>query len=135
MPKMMRFIAIFSTAGAALAAAFFQYFQAGTLLTLAITFGTIAYHFGIRLLTGLFYNAWMKNRADYTKKWYRVHPWETKLYRFLRVKAWKNKMPANDPLAFSSNRHTWDEVAQAMCQSELIHETNMALSFIPVIAS
>ena len=39
------------------------------------------------------------------------------------------------PEAFSVRNHTWDEIAQTMCQSELVHETNMILSFIPLTAS
>ena len=31
--------------------------------------------------------------------------------------------------------HTWDEIAQAMCQAELVHETIVVLSFLPVAAS
>ncbi len=77
----------------------------------------------------------MKNRADYTKKWYQIYPWENKLYQFLRVKAWKNKMPTYNPESFSYKKHSWNEIAQAMCQSELVHETNIILSFIPLIVS
>lgn len=104
-------------------------------LTLAITFGTIMYHLGIRLLVGLLYNVGMKNQADYTRKWYQVHSWENKLYKFLKVKTWKDKMPTYNPEFFSTKKHTWDEIAQAMCQSELVHETNMILSFLPLIAA
>lgn len=35
---------------------------------------------------------------------------------------------------FSIQNHSWDEIAQAMCQAELVHETNMVLSFLPMIA-
>ena len=35
---------------------------------------------------------------------------------------------------FSIKKHTWHEIAQAMCQAELVHETNMALGFLPLIA-
>ena len=44
-------------------------------------------------------------------------------------------MPTYDPDTFSNKKHTWDEIAQAMCQAELIHETNIVLSFVPLIAS
>lgn len=44
-------------------------------------------------------------------------------------------MPAYNPETFSPKNHTWDEIAQAMCQSELVHETNMVLSFVPLIAA
>ena len=39
-------------------------------LTLAITFGTFGYHFCVRLLIGGIYSAAMRNRADYTKRWF-----------------------------------------------------------------
>lgn len=44
-------------------------------------------------------------------------------------------MPAYSPDTFSNKKHTWDEIAQAMCQSELVHETNIVLSFAPLVAS
>jgi len=66
------------------------------ILSLAITFGTIAYHFIIRLLVGYLIDFKMKNQADYTKKWYQVSDTEMKLYQKLKVKTWKNKMPTFD---------------------------------------
>ena len=51
------------------------------ILSLAITFGTIAYHFIIRLLVGYLIDFKMKNQADYTKKWYQVSDTEMKLFR------------------------------------------------------
>lgn len=111
------------------------HFDKATYLTLTITFATIFYHFGIRLLIGFLYNIIMKNQADYTKKWYQLHSWEYKLYQFLRVKQWKNKLPTYNPGSFSNKKHTWNEIAQTMCQSELVHETNVIFSFFPIIAS
>lgn len=135
MPKIMQSIALLSTIGTMAATALFHCFGLDAFLTLAVTLGTTAYHFDIRLLVGFLYNARMKNRADHRKKWYQLHPWENRLYQFLRVKAWKDKLPTYDPLMFSRESRTWDEIAQAMCQSELVHETNIVLSFVPVIAS
>lgn len=119
----------------ALAVVLFCYGRKDIYLSLAITFGTISYHLGMRLLVGLLYDVGMKNRADYTKKWYQLHPWESRLHQLLHVKKWKDKMPTYHPESFSVKSHTWDEIAQAMCQAELVHETNMLLSFLPVIAS
>ena len=31
--------------------------------------------------------------------------------------------------------HTWDEIAQAMCQAELVHEVIIILSFLPILAA
>jgi len=131
----MRPAAALSFAAAAAAALLFRFFGKDVYLTLAITFGTIFYHLGVRLLVGALYNAGMNNRADHTKRWYQLRPWENRLYRALNVKAWKAKMPTYRPELFSPQNHSWDEIAQAMCQAELVHETNALLSFPPILAS
>ncbi len=135
MPKMMKSITILSLAIMIVKSILFHCFNNDIFLTLAITFGTIFYHLGIRLLIGFLYNVRMKNQADYTKKWYQIHTWENKLYKLLNVKSWKNKMPTYNPQSFSNKKHTWNEIAQAMCQSELVHETNVIFSFVPIIAT
>ena len=91
------------------------------LLTLAITFGTITYHFIMRWAVAFIYNSIMHNRADYRKRWYQVSKFEMKLYEKLRVKKWKNHMPTYNPSLFDPRQHTLDEIAQATCQAELGH--------------
>ncbi len=135
MSKMMNLITVLSLAITIITAILFCCCNKSIYFSLAITFGTTFYHLAIRLFVGVLFNAKMKNRADYTKKWYQIHSWESKLYQFLNVKQWKNKMPTYNPEVFSIRKHTWNEIAQAMCQSELVHETNIILSFIPVMAS
>lgn len=103
--------------------------------SLTITSGTIAYHFIIRLIVGVLVDRKMKNKADYTKKWYQVSNSEQKLYQKLRVKKWKNKMPTYDKEVFDTSKHSWDEIIQAMCQSELVHEINIVFSLLPIVAS
>ena len=44
-------------------------------------------------------------------------------------------MPTFHPDTFSPREHTWDQIAQAMCQSELVHETNIVMSFLPLLAA
>lgn len=107
----------------------------GLFLTLAITFGTTAYHFLMRLLVGWLFENIMHNHADYTRKWYQLRPWERKFYAFCKVKKWKNKMPTYHPERFSPDRYTWEEIAQMMCQSELGHETIAILSFLPIVSA
>lgn len=101
----------------------------------AITFGTIAYHFVMRLCVGGVFSKFMNNRADYSKKWYQQRPWEKQLYKKLKVKQWKNKMVTFDPDLFDTEKHSLDEIVQAMCQAELVHETIIILSFVPILAS
>lgn len=135
MPKVIQSTAALSLAGTLLAAVLFLRLRNGIYLTLAITLGTTAYHLGMRLLVGAAFHAKMKNRADYRKRWYQPHPWEERLYQILQVRAWKDRLPTYDPAAFSIKYHTWDEIAQAMCQSELVHETSAVLSFLPLVFS
>jgi len=44
-------------------------------------------------------------------------------------------MPTYDAAAFDASKHSWEELAQTMCQAELVHETNVILSFVPVAVS
>ncbi|USF27436.1 hypothetical protein N510_002382 [Firmicutes bacterium ASF500] len=134
MPQTMKAIAAASLAGTAGFGLLYQRDPCGTFLTLAITCGTIFYHFGIRLAVGWLYQAVMNNRADYTRGWYQLRPWEKRLYETLKVKRWKNKLPTYAPETFSPRLHSWNEIAQTMCQAELVHETNALLSFCPLIA-
>lgn len=105
------------------------------LLTFSITFGTIAYHLGMRLCVGTIVDRCFHNRMDMEKGWFRVGPREQRLYEKWGVKRWKDRMPTYDADAFDSRRHSWEEIAQAMCQAELVHEWIILLSFLPILAS
>ena len=101
----------------------------------AITFGTFFYHFAMRLLVGHLVNGIMGNRADYNKARYQLRPFEIRLYKTLKVKKWKGNMPTYDPSCFDPKLHSWDEIAQAMCQAEIVHEVIAVLSFLPLFAA
>lgn len=105
------------------------------ILTAAITFGTMSYHFLMRLGIGFIFNKAMQNRADYTKRWYQYRAWEKQLYKKLHVKQWKGAVPTYDTNLFNPVKHSWDEIVQASCQAELVHETIILLSFVPIIFS
>ena len=104
------------------------------LLSLAITCGTFAYHLIMRLLVGLIFTLLMRNRANYRARWYRVGEREQAMYKRLGVHKWKRHMPSYDGASFDMKTHRPDEIAQVMCQSELVHETIVALSFLPIAA-
>ena len=105
----------------------------GIYLSLSITFGTFSYHLIMRLVVGLIFNIKMHNNADYHKRMYRLKPFEIKLYKLLMVKKWKDHMPTFDVDVFDPALKSWEEIAQAMCQSELVHRVIIALSFLPII--
>lgn len=120
-----------------LAAVFAGFHLAGCdwAISFAITFGTIFYHLAMRLLVGLVLNRTMQNKADCSKRWYQLRPFEVRLYQALRVKKWKGNMPTYDPSLFDPKLHSWDEIAQAMCQAEIVHELIAVLSFLPLLAA
>ena len=135
MARAMKIIAWISSILMVSAYILYQFHPLNWLFSLAITLTTIAYHFIIRLLIGHLYDCYMKNQADYTKPWYQIRSWEKTFYDLIRVKKWKRNMPAYQPEYFSIKHHTWHEIAQAMCQAELVHETIIVFSFLPIFAS
>ena len=134
MAKIVKGIAAFSLAATVILAISYKVTSSGILLPLAITSGTIAYHFVMRLMVGLAFHATMRNKADYRKRWYQVSKREMAVYEKLKVKKWKRRMPTYDPALFDPRLHTWEEIVQAMCQAELVHETIAVLSFLPIAA-
>ncbi len=106
----------------------------GVIYTFAITFGTMLYHFLMRLIVGYTYQLILKNKCDFKKKWFMVKDKELKFYEFLKVKKWKEHIPTFMPELFDMNKHSLKEIAQAMCQAELVHETIIVLSFLPIIS-
>lgn len=135
MAKIMKFISVISFILTIIFALIYQVLSNDIVFSLMITFATIMYHFVIRLVAGGLINCLMKNRVDYTKKWFHVSQKELKFYQVIKVKKWKNRMPTYSADTFDVSKHTWDEIVQATCQSELVHEVNVILSFIPIFAS
>ena len=104
-------------------------------LTMAITFGTTAYPFIMRLAVGLVIHALLHNRVNYRARWFIVSDREMVLYKKIGVKRWKSHMPSFDPSLFDPREHSWGEIAQAMCQAELVHEGIVVFSCIPILAA
>lgn len=101
----------------------------------AVFSGTVAYHFLMRLAVESVFSVFMNNKADYSKRRYQARAWEKQLYKRLKVRRWKNKMPTFNPDDFDYRKHSWDEIAQAMCQAETVHEVIAILSLIPIFFS
>ena len=134
MAKAMKPLGAILLGAACLFACLYQAFPWSPLLTAAITCGVAGCHLEIRLLVGMLFT-WAPPAHDYTKKRYRLLPWEKRLYQKIHIKAWKNRLPTYVPESFSPKLHSWAEIAQAACRSELVHLTNCLLSFLPVIAA
>ena len=129
---MMKRIALFTLLGTLVSVLLHRHFGGGFLLSLSITLGTMAYHFTMRLLVGLGVDAVMHNHANLNARWFQPLPFEEKLYRKLRVAAWKKYLPSYRPELFSMKEKSLNEIAQAMCQAEIVHEIIIPLSFVPV---
>lgn len=134
MIRIMKTVAVVTLAAFCAMTALYLTTDIELFLPLAITFGTVNYHFAIRLIFGTAIDKVMKNRADYNNYWFREKAFEKSLYEKLGVKKWKDKMPTAVPELFSMT-NSYDDIAQAMCQAEVVHEINVVLSFLPLAAS
>ncbi len=134
MTDLMKKTALLSLVGTAAFAVGYALTSLGVLLSLAITCGTVFYHFAMRLLVAWAYDTAMHNRADLRRRRYRVSPREAALYEKLGVKKRKAGLPTAEPTLFDPRLHSWEEIAQAMCQAERIHAANALLSFLPIAA-
>ncbi len=105
------------------------------ILSIAITFGTISYHFLMRLAVGYVVDGIFHNRFNYKRKWFQEKKFEKRVYEVLRVKTWKDKMPTFAPEMLDLKNHTWEEIAGAMCQSEVVHSIIVVLCFVPISAT
>lgn len=90
----------------------------------------ILYHFGLRILFG---EITYKFRIDYSHPWYRERKFEKKLYKFLGVRKWKNKVLTFEPEKFDLKKVTLDELATTMAKSELDHWINELISIFSLL--
>ena len=74
------------------------YLHSGIVLWTGVTAFMIVYHFWGRILLG---NLTKLFRIHHGQRWFRERGFEKKLYRFLRVRKWKEKVLTYDPAAFS----------------------------------
>ena len=103
--------------------------------SMMVTFGTVFYHFGMRLAVGGIVNVRFHNHMNYRRKWFREKRFEKGLYKMLRVKKWKDRVPTFSPETFTFKRHQTEEIVQASCQAEVVHEIIMVFSFVPLVFS
>ena len=106
MAKKMSVFALLATSMTIFCVALYRSTGNGLFLTLAITFGTISYHFIMRLFVGISVNLLLNNHVNYRRKWFQVSGAEQKLYKMMKVKKWKGKMPTFELECFDSTIHT-----------------------------
>ena len=135
MRKKMILITLISLIGLLVSGVIYHFTGNGVSFSAAITFGTTFYHLGIRLAVGALVNAKYHNKMDYTNKWFTEKNFEQKLYKTIQVKKWKKWFPTFNPQDFDLKSRSLTEIVQVTCQSEVVHEVNMILSFVPLVFS
>ena len=128
-------ITLISLVGLLVSAVIYHLTRNRVIFSVAITFGTTFYHLGIRLAVGYLVNAKYHNQMDYTNKWFTEKNFEQKLYKIIQVKKWKKWLPTFNPQDFDVKNRSLTEIVQVTCQSEVVHEVNMILSFVPLVFS
>lgn len=131
-PVVMKTLALVTSVMTLGLAAAYRLTSAAWLLSAAISFGTTAYHFCMRLAVGALVP---QLPFDTRHRWFQPRPWEPAFYRALRVKRWKGKLPTYDPGQFSLERQSPAQILRNMCVSELVHETIMVFSLLPMVFS
>lgn len=109
----------------------FRVSAVGWLQSCAITFFTVFYHFSMRLTVG----ALVPHRFSYNSPWFQPRAFEAPLYKTLRLKRWKDRMPTYDPRKFSLEENSLEQVITNMCQAEVVHEIIALCSLIPLLFS
>ena len=64
--------------------------------------------------------------------WFKQMDWEKNLYRKLKVKEWKNKLPTYDSSMFRIKSGSKEDVIKLMIQSENVHLLLIFLSYVPI---
>ena len=103
------------------------------MLAAAISTGTTAYHFLMRLAVGYIVPKLTHYNFDYHHSWFQSHAWEHTFYKWLKIRNWKKILPTYAPGQFSLKENTLHRVIQNMCGAEIVHEIILALSFLPLL--
>ena len=101
-------------------------------LPLAVTALTFAYHLDMRLLVGVLILP-LTPRFDPRARWFRPRAGELRLYRFLRVRFWRSRVPTFRPALFDPAQRSWAEIARNMCCAEVVHTVIAVLSYVPLL--
>ena len=135
MKRKMLLVTLLSLLGLIASGTAYAFTHKGVLFSMAITFGTVFYHLAARLAVGYTIDGIFHNRMNYNRSWFREKAIEQPLYEKLRVKKWKKHLPTFRPELFQVQNRSMEELVQATCQAEVVHEVNMLLSFVPVVSS
>ena len=132
-PFIMKTTAAFTSVATILLMILYRSFHRDWLLSCAISFGTTAYHFVMRLAVGYLLVRFTGYDFDYRHPWFQPRGWEPGFYKKLNIKNWKKNLPTYAPGQFSLETNSMHRVIQNMCGAEIVHEVIMVLSFLPLL--
>lgn len=102
--------------------------------TCFITFLTCFYHFAYRLSVNAIFSKQLR-KMNCKSKWFTVKNFEASLFKLFKVRRWKEKLPDLLPSVKSNSDFSSEELLRETCRTEIIHEINIVLSFVPFAAS
>lgn len=85
----------------------------------------IMYHLWLRIIMG---NVTKLFKLSPHMKWFRQRSFEKHIYKLLRVKKWKNKVPTYNPELFSLKNCSFEQIAYTMTKAETDHWINELIS-------
>ena len=130
-PKVIKSTAVISALATAVLVIVYRFSSCDWLLSAAITAGTTFYHFAMRLLVGTVVPRCIKKPM--ARRWFLQKHFEPRLYAFLRVKQWKDRMPTYDPASFSLHHNSLEQIVHNSCVSEAVHVVIVLFSFVPLL--
>ena len=89
----------------------------------------ILYHFGARILMGEISKLW---GITYKHPWFSPRRFEKKLYKFLRVRQWRDRVLTFNPDEFLMEKRTLTQIANTMAKAEVDHWINEGISVTAV---
>lgn len=111
----------------------YRYFPINLFLVCAISLGTTAYHFVMRLAVGYLIPKLTGYDFDYHHRWFQPRKWEPSFYKTIHIRKWKNTLPTYAPELYSIKENSLHRIIQNMCGAEIVHEVIMVLSFLPLL--
>lgn len=132
-PAIMKTLALVTVLLTAMLAGAHYAFAQDWMLAAAISTGTTAYHFTMRLAVGYCIPKLTDYDFDYRRQWFQPKKWETNLYKRLKIRNWKGKLPTYAPGQFSLEENSLHRIIQNMCGAEVVHEVILVLSFLPLL--
>ncbi len=103
------------------------------IFTVFVTLLTCFTHITIRFIFANWIYIFLAGFVKDDNWWFKERPFEKSLYKILRVKKWKNKLPTWQDGDFNIKEADRSVIIANMNKAEFYHEICMILSFIPLL--